>query len=258
MKIHFFKYQGAGNDFVMIDNRQSAINLSNQQIERLCDRHFGIGADGLILLEKDPEADFRMVYYNSDGNESTMCGNGGRCFAQFAFDLEVAPMEMSFIAVDGLHKAIIEKNRVQLQMIDVEEINVQPSYIFMNTGSPHHVEFVKDVKSVDVFNEGKRIRNGAPYFETGTNVNFVEVIGENHLAIRTYERGVEDETLACGTGITAAAIAAFSSGLVNGHLIAVDALGGNLSVSFDKKNNTFEQVWLHGPAQKVFEGIIEI
>lgn len=258
MKLQFFKYQGAGNDFVMIDNRLSGLNLSTKQIEQLCDRHFGVGADGLILLEKDPQTDFRMVYYNSDGRESTMCGNGGRCIAQFAFDLEAAPAQMTFLAVDGVHQAIVQQEEVQLQMIDVHQITLETNYTFLNTGSPHHVVFVNDVKGIDVFNEGKQIRYGAPYFDEGTNVNFVEVMGENHLSIRTYERGVEDETLACGTGITAAAIAAYSRGLVYNNLIKVDALGGKLSVSFDEKNNTFEQVWLNGPARQVFEGVIEI
>lgn len=148
----------------MIDNRLSGLNLSTKQIERLCDRHFGVGADGLILLEKDPQTDFRMVYYNSDGRESTMCGNGGRCIAQFAFDLEAAPAQMTFLAVDGVHQAIVQQEQVQLQMIDVHQITLETNYTFMNTGSPHHVVFVNDVKGIDVFNEGKQIRYGGSLF----------------------------------------------------------------------------------------------
>ena len=258
MKIKFYKYQGAGNDFVMIDNRDNNFPVNTATIAKLCDRNFGIGGDGLILLENDSEQDFKMVYFNSDGNESTMCGNGGRCIVRFAHDLEVTSDNMTFNAIDGLHHAKVDGETIRLQMIDINEVEDHDSYLFMNTGSPHHVEFVDNVKNVDVFNRGKAIRNGAPYYEKGSNVNFVEVLPNNQLKIRTYERGVEDETLACGTGITAAAIASYVRGFVQSNNVAIEALGGKLSVNFDEKNNTFENVWLNGPAVRVFEGEIEI
>ena len=258
MKLKFFKYQGAGNDFVMIDDRQQTFPISTKLINRLCDRHFGVGADGLILLQNDTESDFKMVYFNSDGNESTMCGNGGRCIIRFANDLEVASENMTFTAIDGLHHGIVDSNVIRLQMIDVDEVEDHDHYLFMNTGSPHHVEFVEKVDDVDVYNRGKEIRNGSPYFEKGSNVNFVEVMPDNNLRIRTYERGVENETLACGTGITAAAISAYVKNLVDKKSIEIKALGGDLSVNFEENNHKFVNVWLNGPAVKVFEGEIEI
>lgn len=258
MKLKFFKYQGAGNDFVMIDDRQQAFPISTKLINRLCDRHFGVGADGLILLQNDKEFDFKMVYFNSDGNESTMCGNGGRCIIRFANDLDVASENMTFTAIDGLHHGIVDNNVIRLQMIDVDEVEDHDHYLFMNTGSPHHVEFVEKVDDVDVYNRGKEIRNGSPYFEKGSNVNFVEVMPDNNLRIRTYERGVENETLACGTGITAAAISAYVKNLVDKKSIEIKALGGDLSVNFEENNHKFVNVWLNGPAVKVFEGEIEI
>ena len=258
MKLKFFKYQGAGNDFVMIDDRQQTFPISTKLINRLCDRHFGVGADGLILLQNDKEFDFKMVYFNSDGNESTMCGNGGRCIIRFANDLDVASENMTFTAIDGLHHGIVDNNVIRLQMIDVDEVEDHNDYLFMNTGSPHHVEFVEKVDDVDVYNRGKEIRNGSPYFEKGSNVNFVEVMPDNNLRIRTYERGVENETLACGTGITAAAISAYVKNLVDKKSIEIKALGGDLSVNFEENNHKFVNVWLNGPAVKVFEGEIEI
>ncbi|MBO6211883.1 diaminopimelate epimerase [Algoriella sp.] len=258
MKLKFFKYQGAGNDFVMIDDRQQTFPISTKLINRLCDRHFGVGADGLILLQNDKEFDFKMVYFNSDGNESTMCGNGGRCIIRFANDLDVASENMTFTAIDGLHHGIVDNNVIRLQMIDVDEVEDHDHYLFMNTGSPHHVEFVEKVDDVDVYNRGKEIRNGSPYFEKGSNVNFVEVMPDNNLRIRTYERGVENETLACGTGITAAAISAYVKNLVDKKSIEIKALGGDLSVNFEENNHKFVNVWLNGPAVKVFEGEIEI
>lgn len=258
MKLKFFKYQGAGNDFVMIDDRQQTFPISTKLINRLCDRHFGVGADGLILLQNDKEFDFKMVYFNSDGNESTMCGNGGRCIIRFANDLDVASENMTFTAIDGLHHGIVDNNVIRLQMIDVDEVEDHDHYLFMNTGSPHHVEFVEKVDDVDVYNRGKEIRNGSPYFEKGSNVNFVEVMSDNNLRIRTYERGVENETLACGTGITAAAISAYVKNLVDKKSIEIKALGGDLSVNFEENNHKFVNVWLNGPAVKVFEGEIEI
>ncbi|MBF0597512.1 diaminopimelate epimerase [Faecalibacter sp. WQ 117] len=258
MKIKFYKYQGAGNDFVMIDNRTKDFPIDKNIIEKICNRNFGVGGDGLILLENDQASNFRMVYFNSDGNESTMCGNGGRCIVRFAHDLQVTDENMTFNAIDGLHHAVVDGDTIRLQMIDVKEVEDHDRYLFMNTGSPHHVQFTKSVKDVDVYNLGKKIRNGSPYYEEGSNVNFVEILPNQSLKIRTYERGVENETLACGTGITAAAIASYIRGFVKNNNIYVEALGGKLSVNFEEKNNTFENVWLNGPAVRVFEGEIEI
>lgn len=258
LKIRFFKYQGAGNDFVMLDDRNIRYDLDQAQIAKICNRHFGVGADGLILLRQDEQADFRMVYYNADGRESTMCGNGGRCIAQFAYDLQVVKSsDMTFFAIDGLHHAKILDHAVALQMVDVGEVQKYPTHYFLNTGSPHHVAFVEALDELDVKTKGKQIRYGAPYFENGSNVNFVE-IQDNILVIRTYERGVEDETLACGTGVTAAAIVAYEQQLITDLPIKVKALGGNLEVNFEKVNQTYRKVWLTGPAKFVFEGIIDL
>ncbi|WP_129021756.1 diaminopimelate epimerase [Edaphocola flava] len=258
MTVHFYKYQGAGNDFVILDNRKQSYSLSTEQINFLCNRRFGIGADGLMLLEAAEGYDFRMVYYNADGHESTMCGNGGRCIAAFAQHIGVAGADQSFIAIDGPHKAIIKEGGiVSLQMQDIDDIEFSDNVAIMNTGSPHYVSFDNDIDSLDIFTEGRNIRNGERFQPKGINVNFVERTAEG-LRIRTYERGVEDETLACGTGVTAAAIA--SVGDATGHFeIPVAARGGDLSVQFDKSGaQEVHNVWLTGPAQAVFEGQISI
>ncbi|HRP89419.1 MAG TPA: diaminopimelate epimerase [Edaphocola sp.] len=258
MEISFFKYQGAGNDFVMIDNRNGNIQLSTEQIARLCDRRFGIGADGLILLENAIGYDYRMVYFNADGNESTMCGNGGRCLAAFAYHLGVAGINQSFIAIDGPHLAkIVQQNEVALQMKDIESIELYNEDVILDTGSPHYIRFVKEVDAVNVYLEGKAIRNLERFQPKGINVNFVQKTLEG-LKIRTYERGVEDETLACGTGVTAAAIANASSD-TGKQSVKVQALGGDLLVDFEKIDNQhFQNVWLTGPALLVFKGEITI
>jgi len=258
MKIHFYKYQGAGNDFVLIDNREGAISLSTAQVAFLCDRRFGIGADGLMLLETVEDADFKMVYYNSDGNESTMCGNGGRCIAAFATHLGIAGLQMTFEAVDGLHFAVIkDRDVVALQMQDVTGIRFDEGFDILDTGSPHYIAWVKDTEAVDVFAEGRNIRNRDLFQPKGINVNFVQRDG-NGLHIRTYERGVEDETLACGTGVTAAAIA--SVGQQTGVFqVPVKARGGELSVSFEKTSaDSAQNIILTGEAKFVFEGAIDL
>ena len=255
----FSKYQGAGNDFIMVDDRQLGFSMNQESIEKLCNRHFGIGADGLILLQKDEVTDFKMVYFNSDGNESSMCGNGGRCLTRFAEDLGICQNKTSFNAVDGLHLANMTAQNIELKMINVSSVYVFQTHSFLNTGSPHHVEFVNDVDAVDVKHKGAQIRYGSPYFEEGSNVNFVEILNDHSLKIRTYERGVEDETLACGTGITAAAIAAFECGKISTNQVKVFSLGGELEVKFEKNvSGGYENIWLIGPAEKVFEGEIEI
>lgn len=258
MTVHFYKYQGAGNDFVILDNRNQTYSLTTEQINFLCDRRFGIGADGLMLLETAEGYDFRMVYYNADGHESTMCGNGGRCIAAFAQHLSVAGNQQSFIAIDGPHEALIKDNDiVSLQMQDIDAIEFSNDVAILNTGSPHYISFDEAIDELDIFTEGRNIRNADRFQPKGINVNFVERTASG-LRIRTYERGVEDETLACGTGVTAAAIA--SVGEATGHFeIAVAARGGNLSVQFDKTGvQEVRNVWLTGPAQAVFAGTIDL
>lgn len=259
MQLQFDKYQGTGNDFILIDNRDSTIKLSVAQIAFLCDRRFGIGADGLMLLENAEGYDFRMVYYNADGNESTMCGNGGRCIVAFAKKLGVIRNNTSFVAIDGPHTASVnEDGTVSLQMQDVEEVLYADGYTQLNTGSPHYVVFVDDVNATDVFNTGRSIRNSERYQPKGINVNFVQRLADGGIHVRTYERGVEDETYSCGTGVTAAAIAA--SGNATGHIRTdIKTPGGNLLVSFDKKDAShIVNVILHGPATYVYSGEIAI
>lgn len=260
MKFTFYKYQGTGNDFVMIDNRLLTFPKNDTKlIERLCDRRFGIGADGLILLENDESTDFKMVYYNSDGNESSMCGNGGRCLVAFAKQLNVITDNATFIAVDGLHHATIDENDiVSLQMKDVDEVQQHENHIFLNTGSPHHVQLVEDLHIFDVRNEGSKIRYSNLYGQTGSNVNFVTQTDENKFWLRTYERGVEDETLSCGTGATAVAIAMKYIGKTDSSVIQLRVEGGELEVSFTEKNGFFTQVFLKGSAKFVYEGQITL
>lgn len=255
--IQFYKYQGTGNDFVMIDNRTGFFPKKDVELIRsLCDRRFGIGGDGLILLEDEDSADFKMVYYNSDGNESTMCGNGGRCIVAFARDLGVIGSDTTFLAVDGMHHAHIEDGKIALQMIDVPKSSVSDNgeSVFLFTGSPHHVMLVDDVKEYDVYNGGRSIRYSSLYAPGGTNVNFVEQLSEGHFRVRTYERGVEDETLSCGTGVTAVAIAMNMTGKTDEHLISVEVEGGNLTVTFDEDDERYYNVMLIGPAKQVFKG----
>lgn len=259
MKIPFYKYQGAGNDFVMLDDRSETFPQDKKQIQLICDRHFGVGADGLILLQNDEHSNFKMLYFNSDGRQSTMCGNGGRCIVRFAEYLGLIQNQARFKAIDGLHEAIINQEVIQLKMANVSEVQTFENHIFLNTGSPHHIEFVKDLEDIDVRNYGKQVRYGAPYFDEGTNVNFVKIISNDLLKIRTYERGVEDETLACGTGITAAALAAFEAGKISKNEVSVSALGGELKVKFEKNTSGgYENVWLTGPAEFVFGGEFDL
>jgi diaminopimelate epimerase len=260
MQLEFYKYQGTGNDFVMIDNRSNSFPKENTQlVAHLCNRRFGIGSDGLILLENDTESDFKMVYYNSDGNLSSMCGNGGRCLVAFAKKLNLIDNETTFIATDGLHYATVaDDGIVSLQMIDVEAIKHTSEYSYLNTGSPHHVQPVSDLENYDVKENGAAIRYGELYGNEGSNINFVKKIDENTFSLRTYERGVEDETLACGTGATAVAIAMNATGQTDLNAINLNVEGGKLAVSFDKEDGKYTNVFLKGPAEFVFKGTIEI
>jgi len=251
----FYKYQGTGNDFVIMDNRNNSFDKENTElIAKLCDRRFGIGADGLMLLEDHDTADFTMVYFNADGNESTMCGNGGRCLVAFAKHLGLIQDKAIFEAVDGMHHAIIEGATVKLQMQDVRDVEQHEQHVFLDTGSPHHVMFKDNLDAFNVKTEGALIRNGEPYYEAGTNVNFVEKIDDHTFGVRTYERGVEDETLSCGTGVTAVAIAMYAMGATANKVLTLKTKGGDLKVSFIEKDTAFKEVWLMGPATQVFKG----
>lgn len=257
MQLHFYKYQGTGNDFVIIDNRNSEFPKNNATlIAFLCDRKLGIGADGLMLLENDTDTDFRMVYYNADGNQSSMCGNGGRCLVAFAQKCNIINKETTFIATDGLHYASIENDNVSLQMKEVSEIMTQGNDFFLNTGSPHHIKVVQNLSSIDVKQEGAAIRYSDLYGEEGSNINFVEAIDAHKFAIRTYERGVEDETLSCGTGATAVAIAMHAAGKTTSNQIEIQVQGGTLHITFEPNNGSYKNVMLNGPTQFVFEGTI--
>lgn len=257
MKLEFDKYQGAGNDFIIIDGNDLETELSQEQIEYLCDRKFGIGADGLMIIYPSEKNDFEMKYYNSDGIEGSMCGNGGRCIARYAHTQQIADNEMIFKAVDGEHSAVISYDIVSISMNDVKDILEYKDGIFLNTGSPHFVKFVNDIHNLDVYSEGKSISNEERFAPERTNVNFVE-IGEEFTKIATFERGVEDETLACGTGAVAAAIAIYSSKQNSELPILLKAKGGNLSVDFSTSDNMYQEIILSGPAEFVFSGIIEI
>ncbi len=259
MNCHFYKYHGAGNDFIIIDNRKGFFDKTNAKlIAFLCHRRFGIGADGLITLEKSAEFDFHMSYFNSDGYEASMCGNGGRCIVAFANKLGIISGEANFIAADGPHQAFLSPNdNVRLQMLDVENVSSLADGYFLNTGVPHLVCFVNDLKMVDVDIEGRQLRFDARFQPEGTNVNFVKQ-KDNQLTVYTYERGVESETLACGTGITASALsAAYKTGKHEGNF-RITAKGGKLDVSFKREGDRFTDIWLTGPACLVFEGNINL
>ena len=262
MTLPFRKYEGAGNDFILFDDRAATLlpHFDQPTVARLCDRHFGIGADGLMLLRPHPDYDFEMVYWNSDGAPSSMCGNGGRCIVRFAADLGIARDRYRFLAVDGPHEAILQSDRVELLMSDVTHVGADAGATVLDTGSPHYVTFTERVEDIDVVSAGRRIRNGPAYAAKGINVNFVAPEGDG-IAIATYERGVEDETLACGTGVTAAAIAHFlrSGDQEERFDIPVRAKGGRLSVRGRRRSDGgFTNLWLVGPARFVFRGEITL
>ncbi len=250
----FYKYQATGNDFVIIDNRDQQFLKDEKIIENLCDRRFGIGADGLILLENHEILDFKMVYYNSDGKGASMCGNGGRCIVAFAHFLDLFEDHTKFEAIDGMHEAEIINGVVKLKMIDVDQIYKAGEDLVINTGSPHYIKFVEHLEKYKVYFEGNKIRNSAPYSEQGINVNFVEILAADSIYVRTYERGVENETYSCGTGVTAAALPFINEN----KKIKVKTIGGNLTVYAEKKDKGFVNIWLEGAAKKVFKGKINI
>lgn len=259
MKIPFSKYHGTGNDFIVVDNRKLRWNPGQEEIARFCDRHFGIGADGLMLLSEAPGYDFYMTYYNSDGRESTMCGNGGRCMMLFSQSLGLSGDKPRFQAIDGEHIGTVIRDEssvsIRLKMKDVIVGEIEPDFTFLNTGSPHYVVFTRNVESLDIIAEAKKIRFNERFREEGTNVDFVEIC-DDHLFVRSYERGVEDETLSCGTGVTAAVLAFSIKNPTGLTTTDVKTRGGKLKVSFQKKGNSFTDIWLEGPAELVYKGEI--
>lgn len=259
MNISFYKYEGTGNDFIILDNRNNLYNnLTKPQIKLMCDRHFGIGADGLMLLNLSEEYDFEMKYYNADGAEGSMCGNGGRCLVKFANDMGIHSNKYNFIAVDGVHEASLgQHDWVRLKMKDVSSItHLHHGDVVLDTGSPHYVKIVSDVWHHDVFEEGKKIRYSHEFKEKGINVNFVQSEDQN-IIVRTYERGVENETLSCGTGVTAAALV-LAHNEQGFNSIQVQTSGGHLAVEFTKEHDHFTDIWLCGPAAFVYKGEIEV
>ena len=256
MKINFTKYEGNGNDFIIIDDRKEEFSKDNVlMISKLCDRKFGIGADGLILLRKHKAYDFQMIYFNSDGNESSMCGNGGRCLVSFALQLDIDIKTNSFLAIDGVHKFKVVDNEIYLKMNDVKDIVVKNGYNFLNTGSPHVVQIVENVDEINVYEQGKKIRRQFQEMN-GVNVNFVS-FNNDIIKCRTFERGVENETLSCGTGVVAVALYIFKKKKISDNKIIVSTKGGSLSVSFKNDGNSFREIWLKGDINKIFDGLIE-
>ena len=254
-QIKFYKYQGTGNDFIMIDNREEVFNTQNTNlIQKMCDRRFGIGGDGLILLQQHTTFDFEMLYFNADGSKGSMCGNGGRCIVAFAQFLGIIKQKTQFLAVDGVHEAFIKNGLVDLKMGKVTTVEEGRGFYYMDTGSPHYVQFVDKIANINIVAAGRKIRYSERFKAVGTNVNFVE-IKNNGIEVATYERGVEDETLSCGTGVTAAAIAYFiEMKLDKKILLPIFTKGGNLSLRFEKKDNNFVNIWLIGKGEMTFTG----
>ncbi len=268
MKIDFYKYEGTGNDFIIIDNRRGILKEKNAALwKRLCDRRFGIGADGLMLLQKPKTGkkgyDFEMYYVNADGMPTSMCGNGGRCIAHFAKQLGIVKNRTRFLAIDGEHEAVIKKEGVKLKMRDVQVIKTAGSrgreHYILDTGSPHYISFINDVMRADIYKLGRAVRYGRRFKKEGINVNFVETPKNKTALLRTYERGVEDETLSCGTGTVATALVlALLNKSTAKDNCTIKTMGGMLKVWYVKQGNAFTDVWLEGPAKMVYRGQIEI
>ena len=261
MTIRFHKYQGAGNDFVIIDNRNTHYDFTESQIQHLCNRHFGVGSDGLILLEESEKADFAMRFFNPDGSSGMMCGNGGRCIIAYAAAAGLFEKNCIFEAPDGIHKGRMEEDGISLQMLNPTRITTFPDGIYMNTGTSHFVHFVDNLESLDLEAQGRKFRYDLRFEQyNGCNANFVRLENDDSISIRTYERGVEAETLACGTGITAAAIAtAIKQNKTDGkHITTVLARGGKLQLCYTKQGNDFSEVFLKGRADFVFLGEITL
>jgi diaminopimelate epimerase len=259
MELHFYKYQGTGNDFILLDGREKMPELSENQIAAMCNRRFGIGGDGLMILRHYPGYDFEMKYYNADGREGSMCGNGGRCIVRFAYHLGIHRDNYHFLAPDGEHEADIDINgMVRLKMNDVNAVKQHSGDFILNTGSPHYIKYVNDIREYDVPHEGYTIRNSAPFVREGINVNFVETVNDHTIFVRTFERGVEAETWSCGTGVTAAALVS-AHNETGFNQVDVETLGGMLSVEYDRvSEGEYRNIWLIGPAEYVFEGHINL
>ncbi|MFN5417552.1 MAG: diaminopimelate epimerase [Flavobacteriia bacterium] len=260
MKVKFSKYQGTGNDFIMLDNLSGKYDsLTIPQIQYLCDRKFGIGADGLIKISKAENALFEVDYYNSDGSKS-FCGNGARCSVAFAQKLGIDSNHVVFTAIDGLHEAQKKDDLVSLKMNNVHDIKEIGSDYELHTGSPHYIRFVENSLDLNVFQEGRKVRYAPSYQEEGINVNFVEELNPSELEVATYERGVEDETLSCGTGVTAAALAyAQMKALFGKQEIKIHTKGGKLKIAFERTgDDDYVNIFLIGPAIHVFDGEIDI
>ncbi len=259
--LKFYKYQGAGNDFIIIDNRNLPFKSHNVGlVSQLCNRKFGIGADGLMLLQDADTSDFEMLYYNADGKPGSMCGNGGRCIVSFAQKLGIITANASFMATDGLHYASINEQGdwVSLKMLDVEIVEEIDGDYVLNTGSPHYVRKTENLERFDVFTNGKAIRNSKAFVRSGINVNFFQAESEGYF-VRTYERGVEGETLACGTGAIAVALAVAKENKQRGELVTpIRVLGGHLVIRFHAEEDKFTNIFLQGPAIFVFEGTISL
>ena len=259
MKIKFQKYQGTGNDFIIINNNRLSFPNKNKDLIRcLCDRKFGIGSDGLILINPSAKTDFEMLYFNSDGNLGSMCGNGARCSVKFAQNQKIIKSNTIFNACDGNHNATINKDLITLSMKPVDKIKTFNNDLFLDTGSPHYIRIVENIEDFDVYNEGKLIRNSSEFKDEGVNVNFVQIISENEFSVRTFERGVEDETLSCGTGVTAVALAMFHLKKTNSKKLKIKTRGGELTVEFNNSENGYSEIYLTGSVKMIFSGEIEI
>ncbi len=257
METTFYKYQATGNDFILIDNREHVFDTSDiDLIKKISHRSFGIGSDGVILIENDPQYDFNMIFHNPDGSRS-FCGNGSRCAVMFANYLRIIDGKTEFRAIDGTHSATLSKELVRLKLNDVHSVRLMADGIFVDTGSPHYIQFVSKVEQFNVLQEGKKIRYGGLFGKKGTNVNFVEMKGKDQIYVRTYERGVENETLSCGTGVTACAIASNFKNYQSP--VNIYTRGGELKVEFSKNGSAeFTDIYLSGPAKMIFKGTIDL
>ena len=256
--IDFYKYHGTGNDFIMIDNRQGVFSGDKVKFaQQWCSRRFGIGSDGVIFIENGDGVDFVMDFYNPDGSQS-FCGNGSRCSVAFAKELGIVDIHATFKAIDGVHEAIVEGDSYCIHMGDVSGVEKIDNDQFIHTGSPHYISYCENGDNREIVEFGKTIRYNDRFKAEGTNVNLVKEINNNHIEVRTYERGVENETLACGTGVTAAALSYGFKHELDEAEVNVDVKGGKLQVKFQRKDDSFKDIWLIGPATFVFKGTIEL
>lgn len=261
MTLKFDKYQGAGNDFIILNNYNGSYSrLSEEQIRGMCNRQMGIGADGLILLEPSDSSDFEMKYYNSDGKVSSLCGNGARCVVLYAHKKKIIGEKTKFNTIDGVHQAwLTSHEKIKIQLNEVKKILKHKGSHIVNTGSPHYVKIVDNISDLNVKKEGSEIRYLKDFIPEGINVNFLQKKNNSNFLIRTYERGVEDETLACGTGAVAAAIVMHNIGETLGNTnLEIDTLGGSLKVDFDFDNSIYKNIFLEGPAKFVFSGTYKL